>query len=321
MEDKVKISVIIPVYNKEDYLKDCLDSIKKQSYSCFEVIIVDDGSTDHSGEICDTYAQQDNRFLVYHNQNQGVGASRNFGIGRAEGEYVTFVDADDTVHSDYLKSLLDASFNNTYDLIVGNYEVVTLDHIHHPSGLDVPSGTGNVYDDYYTLGFPLFTPWGKLYRTRILRAYHIEFPTNMRTAEDQVFNYRYYSHVDKYSYTNIPLYYYARGNENSLSSVKEMHTFCDELVNLRLKKEFCERYHVKNAGKILLEQIYFIIIRYQHMGIDSYNIEQYLWKDYRGSKLQESVKIYFIQKKQYKLLAQLNSLKNIFKRVFKKCRA
>lgn len=71
MEDKVKISVIIPVYNKEDYLKDCLDSIKKQSYSCFEVIIVDDGSTDHSGEICDTYAQQDNRFLVYHNQNQG----------------------------------------------------------------------------------------------------------------------------------------------------------------------------------------------------------------------------------------------------------
>ena len=86
MKNEIKVTVIIPVYNKENLLKRCLDSIEAQSYPYFEVVVVDDGSKDNSGEICDSYREKDSRFRVYHNENQGPGASRYFGFDQAIGE-------------------------------------------------------------------------------------------------------------------------------------------------------------------------------------------------------------------------------------------
>ena len=96
MSDSPLISVIIPVYNVEKYLHRCLDSVIEQTYKNLEVILIDDGSTDHSGEICDDYAAKDVRIHVIHQENQGVSAARNKGLDNVKGEYITFVDSDDS---------------------------------------------------------------------------------------------------------------------------------------------------------------------------------------------------------------------------------
>lgn len=103
--NNILISVIIPIYNADKYLVRCLESIRHQSYSCFEVIMVDDGSSDNSGEICDQYALKDDRFKVIHKVNEGAGLSRNVGIDKAQGDYIVFIDADDYITPQYFSML------------------------------------------------------------------------------------------------------------------------------------------------------------------------------------------------------------------------
>lgn len=100
------ISIIVPVYNVESYLERCLESIMNQSYSALQVILIDDGSTDNSGKICDTYKEKDDRFVVIHKENGGVSSARNEGLNICTGDYVAFVDADDYIHKDYCEVLL-----------------------------------------------------------------------------------------------------------------------------------------------------------------------------------------------------------------------
>ena len=97
-----KVSIIVPVYNTEKYLRPCLDSIQAQTFTDFEAILVDDGSTDSSGIICDEYAAQDSRFVVVHKKNEGVAKARDYGFNKSIGEYVTFVDSDDYISLNYV---------------------------------------------------------------------------------------------------------------------------------------------------------------------------------------------------------------------------
>ena len=110
-----KISVIIPVYNAEKTLHRCIDSILAQTFSDFEVLLIDDGSKDKSGEICDEYARKDSRIKVCHKENGGVSSARNMGLDNAKGEWITFVDADDYIASDFLSAIN----NNNCDFIIG----------------------------------------------------------------------------------------------------------------------------------------------------------------------------------------------------------
>ena len=106
MSKDIKVSVIVPVYNAEKYIKRCLDSILAQSYRYFEVLLIDDGSTDNSGKICDEYALNDNRIRVIHKENSGVSATRNIGITEAKGDYIAFVDSDDYIRSDMFEKMV-----------------------------------------------------------------------------------------------------------------------------------------------------------------------------------------------------------------------
>ena len=112
-----KISIIIPIYNSEKYLTHCLDSILKQTYQDFEVILVNDGSTDNSAKICDNYTITDARFKVIHKQNQGVSIARNTGISYAKGEYISFIDSDDWIENDYLKNMINVA-DSSSDIII-----------------------------------------------------------------------------------------------------------------------------------------------------------------------------------------------------------
>ena len=121
-----KISIIVPIYNVEKYLDKCVNSILSQTFSDFELILVDDGSPDNCGRMCDDWAQRDSRIVVYHKQNGGISDTRNYGIDRAKGEYLTFIDPDDYIESTYLEYLYIQAMNNAADkgcLVIGGNDV------------------------------------------------------------------------------------------------------------------------------------------------------------------------------------------------------
>lgn len=113
------VSIIIPVYNVEPYLEQCLSSVAAQSFSDWECIVVDDGSTDGSGAICDLWAKRDSRFRIVHQENAGVSAARNRGLELAQGKWINFIDSDDWVDTDYLKVMVDAASEDTQLIVSG----------------------------------------------------------------------------------------------------------------------------------------------------------------------------------------------------------
>ena len=116
-----EISVIVPVYNVQKYLKQCVHSILMQTFKDFELILIDDGATDQSGAMCDELAKEDSRIIVYHKQNEGLGTTRKYGFERSNGKYVTFIDSDDYISSDYLERLYSTAKNKNAELVVSGY--------------------------------------------------------------------------------------------------------------------------------------------------------------------------------------------------------
>ena len=117
-----QISIIVPVYNVEKYIRRCVESILAQTYSAFELILVDDGSSDRCGDICDEYAEKDHRIIVIHQENHGVSAARNVGLEIAKGKYITFCDSDDEIDINYLWSLLAPP--DSFDLVVEGFQYI-----------------------------------------------------------------------------------------------------------------------------------------------------------------------------------------------------
>lgn len=126
--NKPMISVIVPVYNAEKYLQRCVDSILKQSFTDFELLLIDDGSHDRSGELCDEYGDKDNRVKAFHKENGGVSSARNVGLDNALGDWLTFVDADDTLSRDFLYHMV-TGIDECVSLVVSNCDVIMKDKV------------------------------------------------------------------------------------------------------------------------------------------------------------------------------------------------
>ena len=116
------VSIVVPVYNAEKYLEDCLISLVDQTYENIEIILVDDGSVDDSGRICDSWAEKDDRIIVYHKKNEGVSTTRNFGIQRARGKFLMFVDADDMLVLNAVEYMVKEMIKNNSELVVCKYQ-------------------------------------------------------------------------------------------------------------------------------------------------------------------------------------------------------
>ena len=187
------ISVIIPVYNVEKYLRRCLDSVIAQTYQNLEIICVDDGSIDDSGKICDQYAVRDARIKVIHQENQGLSAARNRGLDAAEGEYIAFVDSDDYILEDMYKKMLDKLLDYSVDLCVCQWQYEFSDgrQVVKKKNIAPP-----IYGRKTSLEFARFlyrgnyengvvvAAWNKLYRRALLDTIHFEG----RIHEDDAFN-------------------------------------------------------------------------------------------------------------------------------------
>lgn len=204
------ISIIVPVYNVKDYLSECVQSIVAQTYKYFELILIDDGSTDGSGMLCDQLALGDERIKVIHQSNGGVSAARNLGIQTMRGEYCCFIDSDDTIHENYLQTLYGSLVNNGVQLSVCAYQFVE------------DAGRINVADCRYSgivdkddAMLCFLKPHGyrgylcnKLMVVKIILENRLLLDENLKMMEDLDFTARYMAHVDTVCLNNIPLYNY-----------------------------------------------------------------------------------------------------------------
>lgn len=244
------VSIIVPVYNVQKYIRRCLDSIINQTYKTLEIILIDDGSTDDSGKICDEYAKKDNRIIVKHNTNRGVSYARNYGIKLANGQYLSFIDPDDYVDLDYIENLLRPMLEDDYDLVVCNIKHVYTNKIIN-NALQVNMLTNNYYNDFYLLDILRATPVNKLFRSNIIKLFDLKFFENSSYSEDRIFNYHYGNHVKKYKYLNKAMYYYCHREEMSLSKRKTLKSFKSALIALEEEKIFLFKNNVKKKTIIL----------------------------------------------------------------------
>ncbi|WP_138205052.1 glycosyltransferase [Haloimpatiens lingqiaonensis] len=241
------ISIIVPVYNVEKYLKACLESLLGQSYHNIEVILVDDGSRDNSPIICDYYAAIDQRVKVIHKENGGASAARNTGIKAAKGKYIMFVDSDDYVDEDFVKSMIECMLEKFVDMVVCGYERVILNKnkvLCRKSityGLAEYKNKDELYKDFYPFfdnkGFN--TLWNKIYHANIIKDNNIRFIENINMAEDFLFNLKYIQYVTSCAFIDKPLYKYVI-SENYLSNRYEPNTFQNRIFVLNNIEGFLE---------------------------------------------------------------------------------
>lgn len=213
------VSVIVPVYNVEKYIRRCIESILNQTYTNFELILVDDGSSDNSGTICDEYANRDNRIIVIHKENGGVSTARNAGIDVARGKYIMFVDSDDFLAYNCLELLLAASRNFMVDLIIGGYNTINYKvlknktvfkenqlmdlHVRIEGFVDIlTEAVINRRGQFYC------TPWAKLYKTSIINDNKLRFIEGIKHSEDNIFNIDFYQFIDNVSLVKSCVYNY-----------------------------------------------------------------------------------------------------------------
>lgn len=254
------ISIIIPVYNVSQYLKSCIDSIIRQTFQSYEIILVDDKSTDDSGNICDSFASRDSRIIVFHQaSNQGVSVARNKGIELASGDWITFIDSDDFVLSDYLEKLYSgiqqSDFVLSGDLYIENGQLIQESKLPERSW-NVRSACSE--DDIKYIE-NITSLHGKLFRRDITLQHHIQFDHSLRLGEDRDFCISYLSKISSVSYLPYAGYCYNTDIAGSLSKQKVQNMLLTD-VNYWNKVhaiigDACPKYQVNRLYNFLFDNI------------------------------------------------------------------
>ena len=197
------VSIIVPVYNAERFLKECVQSILDQDYKNIELILVDDGSIDNSHKICLEFADIDSRVRVFHNENHGVSFTRNFGIDAATGDYICFIDADDLILPDYITSLLQSLTRADaeivfcgYKLLYGERLVKKAPHL-KPGCYNFEDLSYRAIDDGTLSGILFGSVWGAMYKSSLIKESNVKFDPSVRRNEDGLFNLQLLPDADK----------------------------------------------------------------------------------------------------------------------------
>jgi glycosyltransferase involved in cell wall biosynthesis len=222
-----KISVIVPVYNVERYLCQCIESILHQTFTDFELILIDDGSIDNSGLICDEYARKDNRIRIFHKKNEGVSIARNLGLENALGEWITFVDSDDWIDNYLFQTYINNISSDVDSIVVGlieeHQERKSIRTLSESKCLDMINALLLLeYSGYY--GFV----WNRLYKSSIIQENHIMFDPKISFCEDHLFTYEYNRYSSKISILKEAPYHHRILKSGTLSTKNSFDMIIDE---------------------------------------------------------------------------------------------
>ncbi|MDD6252624.1 MAG: glycosyltransferase [Bacteroidales bacterium] len=214
------VSVIVPIYNVSRFLPECIESVINQTYDDFELILVDDGSTDDSGDICDNYAKADNRIRVIHKPNGGLTSARNAGLNIATGEWIMHLDGDDWIDSEILKVLVAAGDKQSADIVFGDFLMVSDNDSRPNSALDWLVVGGEFSLKNY-ISSVWTTAWGSIVRRRIYSQNRIYSPTEITYCEDFHLMVRLCFFANRVVHVSIPLYNYRQRSSSVMHNLNK----------------------------------------------------------------------------------------------------
>lgn len=222
----VSVSIIVPVYNTKKYLEKCITSIINQTFKSIEIILVNDGSTDDSLSLCRKLEKSDRRIRVFSQKNSGPSCARNFGLQRANGDYILFIDSDDYIESNMVEEMYNIMIRGQYDMVMCNYDIIDGDKVRSKktkfNGEYLIKDKNVFLEQLYTTDFDIIpSPCNKLYKKDIINSNNIFFDERLSRAEDFWFNFEYLKNVKNVYVINKEFYKYVQNN-NSI-----MHNFGD----------------------------------------------------------------------------------------------
>lgn len=224
MPENKMVSIIVPIYNTAPYLDSCIATLVNQTYTDLQILLIVDGATDGSAEICRKWQKADPRIIVFENENRGVSFSRNFGIEQSTGRYITFVDSDDLIHETYVETLVAIQQDSHADLVA--VKAVAFDELHEPEYLIAEAKTvrrGDLYENLFTIsnGFV----WAKLYDAQCLKTEKIRFDQDIFVCEDLLLNFRYAEHCTTMAFNDSVLYGYRQRAGSAVHNTASVRWF------------------------------------------------------------------------------------------------
>lgn len=223
-----KVSVIVPVYKAEKYLRQCIESILAQTFIDWECILVDDGSPDRSGTICDEYAARDARIRVIHKENGGVSSARNMALGRMTGMWLTFVDSDDCLYPNALQRWVEVAEQNNLDLIQCHFNREYKEGQVEGNATEVLTAAHYADSENY-----LTCVWGTIFKTTIVKEHALRFDDNLKLGEDQIFLLNYMQLCTRIQRIGDVLYFYRNNEQSAVNNPKPEY----EMASVRAFKE------------------------------------------------------------------------------------
>ena len=226
-----KVSIIVPVFKAEKYLRQCIESILAQIFTDWECMLVDDGSPDHSGTICDEYAARDARIRVIHKENGGVSLARNMALGRMTGKWLTFVDSDDCLYPNALQRWVEVAELNELDLIQCYY------NREYKEGIVVSTTQVLSASQYADSENYLTSVWGTLFKTSIIQENSLHFDETLRLGEDQIFLLNYMQYCSRIQRIGDVLYMYRNNEQSAVNNPRTEYEIASVKAFMELKKK------------------------------------------------------------------------------------
>lgn len=318
-----KVSVIVPVYNCEEYIQECITSLINQTWKNIEIIVVDDGSKDKTKDLVKSICAIDSRVKLFSQNNSGPSIARNYGITKATGKYITFCDADDSLSEDYIKKLVELAITKDYDIVTCGYidtskygEVKLNDFYNGKDELDKNEFINCIFKGVGG------TVWGKLFKMEIINNNNIKFNPQIYMCEDMIFLLNYVMKCSRYGAIEDNLYKYNRLNECSISKNLNLNYYdnlilvIQEIEKILVNNKFDLEYIDAILSKRIKDAITTLLI-VQHSSINNYsrkekidNIKKILDNEYyikyrdkfKTHILSDRIILFFINKKIFRLL-------------------